>query len=170
MFADMTELVHRGESAEDHPVAHVHMPAEGTAICQDHVIPDGTVMCDMRIRHKKAIVADRCLPCRGRAAIQRDKFAYNNAIADCEGRRFARIFEVLRRTSNRCEGIDLTVTPYTAAAMDDRVRTDTRSLTDCDIIFYDREGPDLDSVGEGCFWTYVRAWINLSSHYFVNAF
>jgi hypothetical protein len=146
------------------------MAAERAAIREDHIVSHPAIMRDVGVSHKEAIVSDCGLAGRSRSAVQCDKLANNNPVANRQRGRLASVLDILGRTSNSCKRIDLAVAADAAATMNDGVCADECAFSDCDIVLNYRERTDLDAVGKRRFRTYVRKGINMDWHYFEGEF
>ena len=125
------------------------MAAQGRAIRHHDLVAETAVMGDMRIRHQQIVAADaRYTLVMGGAAIHRDGFPKDVAIADFEPRRFAFVLLVLRRIAqggklkylvvgaDACRAVDDGVRSYPGAGPDDDVRSDHGERPDLHIRRY----------------------------------
>src|SRR6185369_9243090 len=125
MRADHAELVHAGEAAHVHPVAHFDVPAERCVVREHAMRADHAVVPDMRAGHEQIVVGDaRDQLVLGRAAVDRAVFAERVAVADLQARRLASILQVLRRRADRGELEDAVLATDRGRSFDNGVRAD----------------------------------------------
>src|SRR5688500_3149058 len=99
--------MHRGQSADHGIVPDLHMPCERRRVRKNDVVADEAIVRDMRVGEKIAVAADpRHGMLRG-AAMNADELAEGIVLPDGEMSRFARVFEVLRRQTDRTESVKL---------------------------------------------------------------
>ena len=90
MRADLAELMHAGEAAHVHPVAHLDVSAERRVVREHAVRADDAVVPDVRAGHEQVVVGDaRHQLGLGRAAVDRAVLAERVAVADLQARRLA---------------------------------------------------------------------------------
>ncbi len=78
------------------------MPGQSDRICHYGVIPNDAVMGNMHIRHDPIVVTDTGYATTlGRATIDRDKLTNGIIVANFQPSRFARVFFILWRTTDR---------------------------------------------------------------------
>ena len=107
--ADAHELMHEAVAGNERAVMHRHMAAEQRAVRDDDVVAQLAIVADMAIRHQKIVRADDRFPVRFGRAMHRDVFAENIVVADAQPRRFALVFQILRRVADDAAGVKLIV-------------------------------------------------------------
>ena len=118
-------------AAERSMIADIDVAREHHVVGKGHVASDAAIVRDMSVRHQKAAVADlRFKTARGRAGVNRHPLTKDAIGADRDAGRFTTELAVLRRVTDRGEGIDA------SAGSDARVPGD------------DDMGHEIDRIGE----------------------
>ena len=146
-YAD--ELMHAGEAAENGPVVHRHVAAQGRIVGHDDMVAHDAVMSDVGRDHEQAVVADA----RQHAAVRRPRthghvLADDVVGADLETRRLAPVLGVLGRMTDRGEGIDARTRPDACASCNDGVRDQTNLVAEHDVGSHHAVGADADALAE----------------------
>src|SRR5271165_320177 len=145
MSAHLGVLMHGRQSAHDHPIAELHVAAQGGAIRHHDLVAESAVVRDVRIRHQQIVIADagHALVVGG-ATVHRDRFAKYISVPDFEARRLTVVFLVLGRIAQRGELKYPVAGADSRRTVDHHMRTDPSARTDDHIRPDDAERPDLD--------------------------
>ena len=149
MRADLDELVHARQAAEDHPITQMHVAAERRVVGENRAVGDLAIMRNVHVGHDPVVVADtrHANVLRG-AEVEGAELADRVALADLEPRRLAGVFLVLRHRAERAELEDAVVAADRRVAFDDAVRADARALVDAHVRTNDGVGVDADRFAE----------------------
>ena len=136
------------QSTQDREIADLDVPAQGGHIGQDDLIADAAIVRHVRIGHQEIVVADarHAVAVHG-AAVHRDAFTNDIAVADLEPGWLPLVLFVLGRVAQRGELEDLVVRTDSSGSVDDDVRSDPGARSDGDIRSDDAEGADLHVRG-----------------------
>ncbi len=105
--ADAHELMCGRQTADVDEIADLAVTAEGGGIGENHIVADMTIVTDMAVGHEEAPRADRRHPAAlHRTDVHGHGFADRAAFADLQAGRLAAIAQILRRTTERGEGMD----------------------------------------------------------------
>src|SRR5215510_1431410 len=105
--ADADELMNRCKPADNDAIADPDMSTKGCVVGQDHMTADHAVVGDVAPDHEQAVIADDGPQpaCRG-AWVHRHILTDGVVLADDQLRRFAGVFQILRRRTNGSERIN----------------------------------------------------------------
>ena len=143
------ELVHAGQSAQECPVADMHVAAQRRPVRHDGVAADLAIVRDMHVGHDPVVVADaRDAGILHRAGIEGAEFAYRVVVADLQARRLAGVFLVLRDCAHRTELEDAICLADAGVPLDDDMRPDHRPGADLHMLAYDGIRAHLDIAGK----------------------
>jgi hypothetical protein len=139
---DLHMLVHRGQTAEDDPIANLNVSSQRSAVGEYYIVTDDAVVCDMRVRHEEIVVTDsRDARVLHGAAIDRATLSKHVSVANLEACGLAIVFLVLRRIANGSKLKKPVVGSDSRRTIDDHVRTDDGARTDLHVRADDAEGP-----------------------------
>jgi len=161
VITDVAKLVHRGQPTQNDPVPEMNMAPERAAIRQDDIVTDDGIMAHVGIRHEETIAPDNRSTGFGGRPVQGHKFPDHTPVAHFQRCRFSLEFQILRKTADGRQGMDPAFFPDSAAAVDNRVRTNRRPFTDCDIVLNDSVWSNLHSVADRGFGAHNRVVINV---------
>jgi hypothetical protein len=121
------------------------MPAEHTAVCEDHVVAEDTVVRDVCARHEQAVRPNNRDRAGPRCAVHGDVFAEDGAVTDAYARNDGAIKgEVLRVSPDDGEMIDADLLTEAGPSLDDGVRGNHAASAYLDASLNNGERPDLD--------------------------
>jgi hypothetical protein len=95
--ADAHELVHAGQTTQDHPVPHMHMAGQLHVVGQDGVVADLAIVGHVHVGHDPVVVAHRVTPPPGCTDVEGAELADRVAVADLQFAGLAGVLLVLRR-------------------------------------------------------------------------
>ncbi len=151
MRADPAELVHAGETRQDHVVADHHVAGQRRIVREHRVIADDAVVRHVHVGHDPVVVADpRRAAAFVRAAVQSDELADQVAIADDQLAALAAELLVLRNRADRGELEDAVVAPDPRRALDHDVRSDRSAVADFDVGADHAVRADADAGADPC--------------------
>ncbi len=158
MFSYAHELVHCRVSAENGPVAYLHLSGQRYVVDQYDIISDHAIVSHVRVCHDEAVVAHYRLAFGRSTAIDGSALAYDCAVTYLRGRVFAFEFEILRYAGhystavnhaslsqtctleNRGMGPDVRTCPY------DGVRRYVSERFDSDVLAYFSVGVNVCQI------------------------
>jgi len=121
------------------------MPAEHTAVREDHVVAEDTVVRDVCARHEQAIHPNNRDPAGLRCAVHGDVFAEDGAVTDANARNDGAIKgKVLRVSPDDGEVIDADLLTEAGPSLDDGVRSNDAAGAYLNASLNNGERPDLD--------------------------
>ena len=143
MGADATVLVHRRETAEYRPVAHMHVSGQGRIVGKDSLVADDAVVCDVDVGHDPVVVPHPGFPgVLNRAAIDRAVFPDGIAVADHQFRHLAGVFLVLGIFTDGRELKDVIVLADDTGPLQHDMGFDSRTRPDLNVRADDAVGTD----------------------------
>ncbi|MNI54337.1 hypothetical protein D3C73_1092290 [compost metagenome] len=149
MRADVAVLVHQGETGQDRPVTHMHMPGQRGVVHQDAMVADHTVMADVGIGHDQVVVTQRGFSAvLDRATVNGHTLANHVVITDHQARWLPFVLQVRGVFADRGKLVDAIVLADPGRPLEHHVRTNDGTLPDFDIRANDRPRADLDTIGQ----------------------
>ncbi len=126
--------MYRHQAAQDDVVLNGDMTGQGCNIGHDDAVADAAVVGHVGIGHEQVVVADDRLGVSGDgAAVNGGKFADHVVVADPGPALFAPVFQILRRSTDRCLREYLVVLTDFGPVTDHGMRADSGSLADGDM-------------------------------------
>ena len=137
--ADLGELVHSGQTADDGPVFHNDVPGQGCHVAHDHVVAHDAVVGNVG---DEAIIST-LLPMRvslrfAHRTMDRGTFPDGHMVTDDGGGIFALVFQVLRDFTDAGTLEELTVPADGGPAGNHHMGVDDGAFTDLDMFTDDR--------------------------------
>ena len=126
--ANLAELVHTGEPADDGPVAHLNVAGQCGVVGQDGLVAQLHIVRQVHVGHDPVVVthARDAAVLRG-AAVEGAELADGVAVADVQLGGLAGVLLVLRRSTQRSVRVDLIVGADGRWPIDHAVRANARS-------------------------------------------
>ena len=143
MFADSTELMNPGQSANHGEVFHNDVTGQCGGIGQDDLVAQVNIVGDVAVGQQKVVGTDGgCFSVAGRA-VDGHGFADNVSISDASASDAAFPFAVLRAEADATEGKELVVGADDGVAVHNDVGKQTATVAQNHVFSDDAIGADL---------------------------
>ena len=145
--ADLAELVHQREAAENHMIVHVDVSGQRSGIGEGDVVADDAVVGDVDVGHDPVVVTDpgQAATIAG-AAAEGAELADHVAVADDQLGVLAVKLLVLRLAAQRGKLPDAVFAADAGGALDHHMRADPGVVADLHIGADDGAGADADAA------------------------
>src|SRR5690606_12005172 len=145
--ADTTELMHGSQTAQNGPVANMHVAAQLDAVGDNRVIADLAIVSNVGVGHDPVVIAHTGhAHILHRTGIDGDVFTNHIAIADFQASRFTSVLLVLRHAADGAETVEMVVATNRGHAIYHAVRAHFGARPYRDIGPNDAVRPDLDII------------------------